>query len=72
MLEPLAVALAGYAEFGQVRWANWVRKQGLDDRLLIDFADILTDVQRFADPVLIDEVDGRTWDPAQGTWSTLN
>lgn len=72
MLEPLAVVLAGYAEFGQVRWANWVRKQRLDNRLLIDFADIVTDVQRFADPVLIDEVDGRTWDPAQRTWSPLN
>ena len=69
LLEPLADVLTGYAEFAQVRWANWVRKQRLDDRLPIDFSDILTEVQRFADPVLTDEVDGRTWDPAQRTWT---
>ena len=68
-LEPLAGALAGYAEFAQGRWANWVRKLRLADRLPIDFADLLTEIQRFADPVLVDEVDGRTWDPAKRTWS---
>ena len=68
-LEPLAGALAGHAEFAQGRWANWVRKQRLADRLPIDFADLLTEIQRFADPVLVDEVDGRTWDPAKRTWS---
>ena len=68
-LEPLAGALAGHAEFAQGRWANWVRKQRLADRLPIDFADLLTEIQLFADPVLVDEVDGRTWDPAKRTWS---
>jgi hypothetical protein len=44
--EPLAGALTGYAEFAQGRWANWVGKQRLDDRLSINFADILTEIRR--------------------------
>jgi len=68
-IEPLAEALAGFAEYAQSRWANWVRKQRLDDRLPADFANLLAEIRRFADPVLSDEVEGRTWDPAERTWS---
>ncbi len=68
-LEPLAGALAGYAEFAQGRWANWVRKQRLDDRLPTDLAEVLAEIRLFADPVLSNEVDGRTWDPAERTWT---
>jgi hypothetical protein len=68
-LEPLEEALAGFAEYAQSRWANWVRKQRLDDRLPADFADLLAEIRRFADPVLSDEVDGRIWDPAERAWS---
>ena len=68
-LESLTGALAGYAEFAQGRWANWVRKQRLDDRLPTELADVLAEIRHFADPVLSDEVDGRTWDPAERTWT---
>ncbi len=68
-LESLDGALAGYAEFAQGRWANWVRKQRLDDRLPMDFADVLSEIRHFADPILSDDVDGRTWDPAERTWN---
>jgi hypothetical protein len=53
---PLSEVLHGYAEIAQARWAAWVRKLRLDDRLPSRFAQVLDAVGAFAEPVL----EGRT------------
>ena len=67
-LTPLSDVLAGYVEPAQIRWAAWVRKQRLGDRLPIDLGDLLAVVIAFADPALVDEVDGLTWIPTERAW----
>ncbi|MCP3994284.1 MAG: nucleotidyl transferase AbiEii/AbiGii toxin family protein [bacterium] len=47
----LAEALDGYADLAQSKWAAWRRKQRLADTPS-EFADLLTDVVTFADPIL--------------------
>ena len=59
-MTPLSDVLAGYVELAKIRWAAWVRKQRLGDRLPIDLGDLLAVVIAFADPALVDEVDGLT------------
>jgi hypothetical protein len=70
-VEPLAELLADYPTLVQRKWAAWVRKQQLDDRLPEDFADVLAAVTAFADPALMDSVKGKTWDAAERIWQTL-
>jgi hypothetical protein len=48
----LGQALDGFADLAQSRWASWVRRQRLDDRLPASFAEVLTDVQELADPII--------------------
>jgi hypothetical protein len=47
----LAEALDGYADLAQSKWVAWRRKQRLADTPS-EFADLLTDVVTFADPIL--------------------
>ena len=59
-MTPLSDVLAGYVELAKIRWAAWVRKQRLGD--------LLAAVIAFADPALVDEVDGLTWIPTERAW----
>ena len=46
----------------------WARKQRLDDRLPNLFADVLSAVEAFSDPVINNEAAGLTWDPKTKRW----
>lgn len=64
---PLPQALAGYAEIGQPRWATWRRRTG-NQWLPEGFADVVTAVISFGEPVLAQIVSGLSWSPNTGTW----
>jgi hypothetical protein len=64
----LTDALEGFSERAQVRWANWCRKEMLDDRLPLSFADVIKTVIAFADPVITDNVTNKIWNPAIRAW----
>jgi hypothetical protein len=67
LLMPLSQALIGYSQLGQGRWAAWVRKQRLAERLPTGFSEILACVQAFADPMIAGEtVD--TWSAHDQVW----
>lgn len=68
-LVPLARVLDGYGEVGQARWAAWRRKQQLEDRLPDQFAEAVSAVVTFADPIITDTAVALAWDPATGVWS---
>ncbi|MGH9091043.1 MAG: nucleotidyl transferase AbiEii/AbiGii toxin family protein [Acidimicrobiales bacterium] len=70
-LVPLARVLDGYGEIGQARWAAWRRRQQLEDRLPDQFAEVVSAVVTFADPVIADTAGGLAWDPANGTWLSV-
>ena len=70
-LVPLARVLDGYGDLGQARWAAWRRKQQLEGRLPDQFAEVVSAVVAFADPVIADTTAGLAWDPASGAWSSL-
>jgi len=61
-------ALEGYAELAQVRWLLWRAKQNLDTPLPEQFADVLTDIARFANPALLGQATGKTWKADVETW----
>lgn len=67
-LVQLESALHGYATLAQGRWAAWVRRQRLGDRLPARFEEVLGRVQAFADPVLVGPSQGRTWSSAGRIW----
>lgn len=67
-LEALFPALNGYAELAQARWSPWRAKQHLDTPLPEQFADVLTDIARFADPALLGQATGTTWQASVETW----
>jgi len=67
-LEAIFPALEGYAELAQVRWSLWRAKQNLDTPLPEQFADVLTDIARFADPGLLGQATGMTWKADVETW----
>lgn len=68
-LTTLTEALQGYAALGQDRWAAWVRKQRLTDRLPNRFADVLEAVALFADTPLTGRANDRTWRASTQSWS---
>jgi hypothetical protein len=65
---PLALVLAGYGASAQNKWAAWVRKQELTDRLPLVFEEVLAAVQNFADPLLIAGEPVGRWDPGRRAW----
>ncbi|WP_432829774.1 nucleotidyl transferase AbiEii/AbiGii toxin family protein [Dactylosporangium sp. CA-092794] len=67
-LTPLGEALGDYATQSQRRWATWLRKQRLEDQFPQEFDLLLTAIRGFADPVLLGEATGRTWDAACLGW----
>lgn len=70
-LIPLARVLDGYGEIGQARWAAWRRKQQLEGRLPNQFAEVVSAVVAFADPVITGPAGGLVWDPASGSWRSV-
>ncbi len=71
-LQTLTAALPGYSDLAQTRWAAWVRKQHLTDRLPTDFATVLTAVTAFADSALTGRAQRHTWDHHQSGWTGPN
>jgi predicted nucleotidyltransferase component of viral defense system len=65
---PLADALIDYAAIAQVRWAAWVRKQGLKERIPIDFGTVLNWIIDFVDPILSSEDQSRLWKAGNSNW----
>lgn len=63
-LTSFASAVDGFATIGQARWALWVRRQRMQDRLPLEFSEVLESVVAFADPVLGGRVTRARWDPA--------
>jgi hypothetical protein len=70
-LVPLARVLEDYGEIGQARWAAWRKKQQLKVRLPDQFAEVVSAVVTFADPVIAGTASGLSWDPANGTRSSV-
>lgn len=68
VLIALGEALEGYAPIAQARWQQWVRRQRLQDRLPLDFAEVLRAVIAFADPVLEGRSDTVRWDASSQSW----
>ena len=66
-LMPLAAILQGYPPIAQPKYAAWRRKQRLD-HLPDYFGDLLAHYISFAEPVILGEVAGQTWDPAKRAW----
>jgi hypothetical protein len=71
ILQPLLPELDGLAGLAQRKWAAWVRKQRLDDRLPQSFEQILSKVAEFADPALTGKAAGLVWDPRVQRWQSL-
>jgi len=46
----------------------WRAKQNLDTPLPEQFADVLTDIARFANPALLGQATGKTWKADVETW----
>lgn len=66
-LTPLREVLEGYPAIAQAKWAAWRRKQNLG-HLPEDFGDLLEDFYGFADPVIVGETAGMTWNPSGRAW----
>jgi hypothetical protein len=66
-LEPLADILDGYADLAQGRWSAW-RRRSNSDHLPEEFAEVLTAVINFADPVLSGGVSASNWDANETGW----
>jgi len=70
VLSPLRAVLEGYEGIAQPRWAAWLKKQRLETTVPTEFGAVLEHVGLFADPVIQDEVAGKSWDPARGKWQS--
>lgn len=66
-LSTLAEVLDGYVALAQGRWTAW-RRRSSSDHLPVEFEAALSAVVAFADPVLLGQAGGRTWDPNGGAW----
>lgn len=70
-LRTLLPELEGFAERAQRRWATWIRRQRLADRLPESFEQTLSQVAQFADPVLAGRAVEHAWDPHVREWRPL-
>ncbi len=66
-LATLNDTLTGYGDMAQTKWQAWVRKQGLEERVPVEFHVVLAGIEVFADPVLRGAAEG-TWNPDVGAW----
>jgi len=69
VLVPLVKALGTLVENRERAWGPIRRRLGLEEELSADFADVVAEVLRFAEPVLTGEAAGRTWNPGTGSWT---
>jgi len=67
-LVSLGVALAGYGEIGQKRWAAWRKKQQLEDRTPALFAELIASFLAFAERPVAGTTAGTGWDPGTRSW----
>ena len=67
-LAPLAEVLDGLGGLAQSRWVAWRAKQDLTDRLPEAFADVVSAVIAFGDPVATGAAAGASWKPERTTW----
>jgi hypothetical protein len=67
-LAPLSKVWAGLAELAQSKWAAWVRKQNLLDRLPVLFETVIAANQIFADPLMSRSALDERWDPEARRW----
>ncbi|WP_396327867.1 nucleotidyl transferase AbiEii/AbiGii toxin family protein [Jatrophihabitans lederbergiae] len=71
VLRPLLPALSTMPETAQAKWANWRRRQDYPRKLPEQFADILSIVAAFTDPILGSAVpEGARWNPTRQTWES--
>jgi hypothetical protein len=64
----LSEALDGFAPLAQARWSAWVRRQRMQDRLPLEFAELLAAVMAFADPLVGGNAGAKQWTPATRAW----
>lgn len=67
-LAPLSDSLRGYGQREQSRWSRWRAKHHMQPLLPDDFVTVLDAVCAFADPVLAQSVDDRTWHADRRAW----
>jgi hypothetical protein len=68
-LRPLSEAISDLATRRQAPYAAWRRRQGnAAENHPSTFADLVTTVTTFADPLAAGTAHGRTWDPATRAW----
>jgi hypothetical protein len=60
--------LSGFASLAQGKWAAWLRRQHLADRLPDDFAAVVDAVVHIADPILSGRAINLIWEPEKQTW----
>ena len=65
----LREALDGYGELAQGAWAQWRRRSNFD-HLPERFAEVLSAVIAFADPVLAGNAAGDIWNPDAAAWAS--
>ena len=67
-LHPLLPALAEMPDLAQAKWKAWRRRIGREEELPETFAEVLSAVAGFADPVITKQLEG-DWDPHAQRWS---
>ena len=65
----LSSGIEGYAALARGKWAAWVRRQKLDERVPVMFAEVLEAVVAFADPAMDGSALGCAWDPNGRCWT---
>lgn len=66
-MEPLSKALEGFAKVAATKWAAWVRKQRLGERVP-SLEKVLEMISEFADPVITGTVSDCRWHPVTRSW----
>lgn len=69
-LKPLLPALERMPQVAQSKWRAWRTRVQRVHELPEQFADLLSDVSAFADPVLAQSADG-VWDPGSRRWELV-
>lgn len=64
----LSLVLVGFPAIAQASWTIWRHKAKLDAVLPQEFSIVLAAIIEFADPVLLEIVDDKAWDPLKQRW----
>jgi hypothetical protein len=68
-LRPLRTVLVTLASSRQPDWERFVRRSGLAEALPTNYAEAISVVAAFADPILTNDVSLGEWNPATRTWT---